>query len=140
MNSRPSVVVLRIRLLVLALITIAAGLALRKLPLGLPFPVVKWGGSVLWAAMVYFLLTAVLPRRSPSVVATIAAVLAALVELSRLYHSPALDAFRLTPAGILLLGRVFDPWHFAVYWTTIALTAFADAKILRHNLRESTLS
>jgi hypothetical protein len=44
----------------LAGITIVAGLVLRLAPLGLPFAVTKWGGSVLWAAMVYWLAAAFL--------------------------------------------------------------------------------
>jgi len=135
-----SIYLLRIKLFAIAALVIAAGLVLRKLPLGLPFPIIKWGGSALWAAMVYLLLAAALPRRSPWIVALIAAIVAAAIELSRLFHAPALDAFRLTPAGILLLGRVFDPWHFAVYWSTIALTALADANILRPKLAKSEIS
>ena len=72
--------------------------------------------------------------------AAISAAVAGLVELSRLYHSPGLDAFRLTPAGILLLGRVFDPWHFAVYWAAIALTCLADSTILRPKFAKTDIS
>jgi hypothetical protein len=115
----------------LALAVIAAGLILRLVPLGLPVPMVKWGGSVLWAMMVYLLLAACLCRNSKLTVALIACGIAAAVELSRLYHQPALDAFRLTRAGILLLGRVFSWWHFAVYWAAIALLAAVDWKITR---------
>jgi len=53
------------------------------------------------------------------------------VELSRLYHSPGLDAFRLTLAGKLLLGRVFSGWHFFVYWAAIAVAALADWRFIR---------
>lgn len=43
--------------LALMLATIAAGLAVRLAPLGLPLFVVKYGGSMLWALMVYWSLT-----------------------------------------------------------------------------------
>ena len=49
-----------------------------------------------------------------------AVAVAALVELSRLAHAPALDAFRLTAAGALLLGRVFSPWNLLCYAAGIA--------------------
>ena len=123
----------------LALAVIAIGLALRLIPAGLPVWLVKWGGSVLWAAMVYLLLAASLPRRGPVVIGTIAGVVAAVVELSRLYHSPGLDAFRLTRAGALLLGRVFSWWHFVAYGAAIGLVAAVDAAILRRKRADSSL-
>lgn len=110
---------------------IGAGLALRLVPLGLPVFVVQYGGSVLWAVMVYLLLAAFQPKRKPWVLGLTAAIFAALVELSRLYHSPGLNAFRLTLAGKLLLGRVFSAWHFLDYWVAIACVAVVDWAILR---------
>ena len=110
---------------------IAAGLALRLVSFGLPVFVVKYGGSVLWAAMVYLLLAALQPRRKAWVLGLAAAIFATLVELSRRYHSPGLDAFRLTLAGKLLLGRVFSAWHFLDYWVAIACIAVVDWGILR---------
>ena len=94
---------------------IAVGLALRLVSFGLPVFVVKYGGSVLWAAMVYLLLAALQPRREPWVLGLEAAIIAALVESSRLYHSPGLDAFRLSLAGKLLLGASFLR---GIFWTT----------------------
>ena len=115
----------------LAIATIVAGLVLRLAPLGLPFVVVMWSGSVLWAAMAYWLFAAFLPFRKPLSIAEAAAVFAALVELFRLYHTPELDAFRLTLAGALLLGRVFSWWHLLAYWVAILLAALADRWIIR---------
>lgn len=117
--------------LILAFAIVAAGLVLRLAPLGLPAGVVKWAGSVLWAVMVYLLLAAMLPRLGSSRIALIAGLVAALVELSRLYHAPGLDAFRHSLAGALLLGRVFSPWHFVVYWAAIVCAALVDAVFLR---------
>lgn len=115
-------------LLSVALGVIAAGLSLRLwgYELGLPFVVVKYGGSLLWASMVYLLLAALLPRRSPGFVAALAGALALAVELLRLYHTPWLDAFRLTLAGALLLGRIFSPWNLLAYGLGIALAAGID--------------
>ena len=111
--------------------TIAAGLVLRLVPMGLPFFLTKYGGSVLWAAMVYLLLAALWPQRTPWVLGLVAGGFATLVELSRLWHTPGLDAFRLTLAGALLLGRVFSLWHFLDYWVAIALTAALDGMARR---------
>lgn len=118
----------------LALVTILCGLVLRLIHLGLPLFVVKYGGSVLWAIMVYLLLAALQPRRTPKSLALIATIVATVVELTRLYHPPALDAFRLTLAGALLLGRYFNPWHFLAYTAAIALAALADNAARRHKI------
>ncbi|MFX8335638.1 DUF2809 domain-containing protein, partial [Acinetobacter baumannii] len=72
-------------------------------PLGLPAFVVKYGGSLLWATMVFLVVGAVLPRLPQSRLAAIAAAIAVAVEFSRLLHMPWLDAFRLSTAGALVL-------------------------------------
>jgi hypothetical protein len=118
----------------LTIATVVLGLVLRLAPLGLPFLLVRYGGSALWAVMVYLLLAAFMPDRKPWLIALAAAIFAALVELLRLYHSPGLDAFRLTLAGTLLFGRVFLWWHIAVYWAAIAGTAIVDRTVIRRKL------
>src|SRR6266567_456318 len=84
----------------LALVVIVCGLALRwyGFPLGLPAFVVKYGGSLLWATMVFLLVGALLPRLTRTQLAAVAMVIAIVVEFSRLVHTPWLDAFRLTTA------------------------------------------
>ncbi|HTJ31115.1 MAG TPA: DUF2809 domain-containing protein [Acidobacteriaceae bacterium] len=116
-------------LLACAMAVIALGLALRLIPSGLPPLLIQYGGSVLWAAMVYLLLAVPMPAVQPRRVAAIACAISAIVELTRLYHTPAFDAFRLTLAGKLLLGRVFNPSHFPIYWATIAAVALLDTKL-----------
>ena len=92
---------------ILAFAVIGCGLSLRwyGFPLGLPAFVVKYGGSLLWATMVFLLVGVLLPRLTESGLAAIAAAIAVAVEFSRLVHTPWLDAFRLSTAGALLLGR-----------------------------------
>jgi threonine/homoserine efflux transporter RhtA len=58
--------------------------------------------------------------------AAIAALIAIGVELFRLMHAPGLDAFRLTTAGALLLGRVFSPWNVVAYGFGIVAGALLD--------------
>ena len=116
----------RIRCLVFAAITIGGGLIWRLAPLGLPTFAYKYGGSALWAAMVYWLCAALFPAWRPLRTALVACAFAAVVELSRLHHTRAEDAFRLTVAGRLLLGRVFSLADIACYWLAITLTAIVD--------------
>ena len=112
----------------LALVVIACGLFLRwyGFPLGLPAFVVKYGGSLLWATMVFLLVGLLLPRLPRSQLAVIAMAVAAVVEFSRLVHTPWLDSFRLTTAGALLLGRIFSLWNLAAYAVGIGLGIWLD--------------
>ena len=112
----------------LALIVIVCGLSVRwyGFPLGLPAFVVKYGGSLLWATMVFLLTGALLPQLTRSQFAAIAMAIASVVEVSRLAHTPWLDAFRLTTAGALLLGRIFSLWNLLAYAVGIALGVWID--------------
>lgn len=120
----------RSRLVTIALLLaiIASGLLLRRFgpAAGLPFVVVKYGGSLLWGTMVYVVLTVVASRRPATLLAMLAGLIAASIEFSRLCHTPSLDAFRLTMTGALLLGRVFSPWNLVAYGLGILLGCWAD--------------
>ena len=107
---------------------IVFGLALRGFGLGagLPGAIVKYGGSILWATMVFFLVAIAGPRRPRWTVAWLSAVIAVSVELFRLVHAPWLDAFRLTLPGALLLGRIFSPWDILAYGAGILLGTLLD--------------
>ncbi|ARQ09817.1 hypothetical protein NXC12_CH01773 [Rhizobium etli] len=111
------------------LVVIAAGLALRRFgyTVNLPFVVVKYGGSTLWGAMVYLLAALVLGKSPRSVIAVMALFMAVAVELFRFYHTPWLDAFRLTTAGALLLGRIFSVRNILAYAIGIAAACAFDS-------------
>lgn len=117
----------------LLILTIVAGLVLRRVPLGLPFVLVKYGGSMLWAAMVYWIFSAIRPTASSDGTAVNAALFAAAVEFFKLYHAPALDSFRRTLAGMLLFGRYFSWWDIAAYLAAIALAALLDRRLVRRS-------
>ena len=120
----------------LALAVIVCGLSLRwyGFPLALPAFVVKYGGSLLWATMVFFLVGVVLPRLPRMQIAAIAAAIAIVVEFSRLLHAPWLDAFRLTTAGALLLGRIFSLWNLAAYFIGIVAGVWLDGFVVRNRI------
>ena len=109
----------------LILATIVAGITLRRVPLGLPPVMVKYGGSVLWALMIYWIVSTVRPMWRLRAIAAAGAV-TTVIELFKLYHAPALDAFRLTLPGALLLGRIFSVWDLVAYWLAIVAGASAD--------------
>lgn len=121
----------RARYVALGVTTLIAGLLVRFAPLGLPWFVMKYGGSTMWALMVYWVLAFIWPRGGVGPAALVAGVIATLVELQRLYHSPGLDAFRHSLAGILLLGNFFSVRDIVAYWLAIAVGAVVDSVWVR---------
>jgi hypothetical protein len=115
----------------LIILTVVVGLVLRRVPLGLPVLVVKYGGSMLWAAMVYWIFAAIRPAASAQDIAVNAALFSAAIEFFKLYHASAVDAFRRTLAGTLLLGRYFSWWDIAAYLAAIALAVLIDRRLIR---------
>jgi hypothetical protein len=107
---------------------IVLGLALRRFGagLGIPASIVKYGGSILWGAMMFFLVAIALPRFSSWPAAAISGVITVGVEVFRLFHIPWLDEFRLTLAGALLLGRIFSVWNILAYGAGILLALGLD--------------
>jgi hypothetical protein len=105
----------RTRYVVLAVGTIAIGLAAHR-GAGVLSPVVRDVlGDALWAVMVTWWIAAIAPslRLAWRVAAALAVCFA--VEFSQLLHFSALDAVRGTTVGHLALGSGFDPRDFAAY-------------------------
>ena len=120
--------------LVLMLVTIVAGLAIRFVHLGLPRSVVKYGGSMLWAVMIYWMVSTILAGWRMRWVAIVSGLIATAVEFVKLYHTAWLDAFRHTLPGIVLLGSIFSFRDIAAYWIAIVLAAVLDSSIRRTRL------
>lgn len=97
----------RLAYLLPAVPVVIAGLASRKYRTDLPSLLGVYAGDVLWALVLYLLVSAVLAGRPIAWRATISLVLASLVEVSQLYHAPWLDAIRHTTLGGLALGFGF---------------------------------
>jgi hypothetical protein len=111
------------------------GLICRFVPIGLPQVIIKYGGSFLWAAMVYLLVALLLPQLRPVATGTLAATIAIAFEYGKLIQSSDLDAFRATFAGKVLLGRFFSFKDIAVYWTAILCAASIDLWMNRRAAR-----
>jgi hypothetical protein len=121
----------RMHSLALLLVTVAAGLAVRLVPLGLPAFVVKYGGSTLWALMIYWIVSTLFPTLRLLTAASISGCIATAVEFFKLYHSPGMDAFRLTLPGMLLFGRYFSAWDILAYWIAILFGVLVDRRLRR---------
>jgi hypothetical protein len=114
------------------LVLIPLGLLCRFVPMGLPAAIVKYGGSFLWAAMVYWLIAFLFARQPPMVLGLIALLVSTAVEFFKDIHTPALETFRGTIAGKVLLGRYFSYADIAVYWIAIACSVWVDRTRARH--------
>lgn len=112
--------------------TVALGLTIRFAHIGLPPVIVKYGGSALWAAMIYWVCSTLLPSFSLLRCAVASGILAMSVEFLKLYNPPWLDAFRSTLPGILLLGRIFNPWDIVVYWIAILVAVGCELRARQH--------
>ena len=109
--------------------TVVAGLVVRFAHLGLPPFVVKYGGSTLWALMIYWVASTIFPKwRIPAVV-FLAGTLGTAIEFGKLYHSTAIDAFRLTLPGIIVLGRFFSVRDILAYWLSVSVGALVDWRL-----------
>ena len=84
--------------------------------------------------MVLLLVGALLPGLTRGQLVVIATLIAVVVEFSRLVHTPWLDAFRLTTAGALLLGRIFSPWNLVAYAVGIAFGVWIERLATMHAL------
>ena len=120
-----------IKYAVLAALLIGAGLLVRWQLLGLPHAVAKYSGSIIWGGMVYAAIACLKPKQGVSRTAMAASLLAISIEFSQLWHTPALDAFRSTTIGVLLVGRFFSWWDIAAYLTGIAAICLLDKVALR---------
>ena len=114
----------------LASIAIACGLVWRLGRIPLPFFAYKYGVSMLWALAIYWLVCTAAPRWNVAMAAAAAALFSISIEFFKLYHSTAMDAFRLTLAGKLILGRVFSWKDIAAYVLAIVTAALLDNALL----------
>ena len=97
----------RIQYLIIAIVTTAVALGLRKIWALLPLVINIWLGDFLWAFMLYFLGIALFWPRNKQKYTILLVVFCWFVELSQAWHTPWLDAFRDTVIGGLLLGHGF---------------------------------
>jgi hypothetical protein len=106
-----------------AVATIALGLLWRSHLLPLPPSVAKYGGDVLWAVMIFFLVRAVNPRLSLRAGSMVALAFCWLIEFSQLYRAPWIESIRHTRLGHLVLGSTFNPPDLLAYVAGVGIGA-----------------
>lgn len=104
----------RRRYTTLLLLTIPLGLLVRFASFW-PRAVSKYGGSALWAIAIFWLVSLLLPYSRLPLRASAALLIAFGIEFFKLVRTPALDAFRLTLPGKLVLGRIFSARDLLAY-------------------------
>ena len=120
---------MRLAYVALALATIALGLAVHLYGGALEPSVRDVTGDILWAAMMMWIISVIVPDRTLLFRGTTALAICFAVELSQLYHSPSLDAVRQTTLGQLTLGTGFDVRDLFAYTIGVVGAALVDRTI-----------
>lgn len=121
----------RLLYVVAAAVVMVLGLSSRRYREELPSFVAEYSGDVLWALMLFLLMSALLAGKSIGRRAAFCIVIAFLIEFSQLYHAAWIDGIRATTIGGLVLGFGFLWTDLICYSVGISLGALADWGIMR---------
>ncbi len=130
----------RIVYLLLAIVTMLIGLASRRYRQNLPVFIGEYSGDVLWALMLFLIVSFLLAGRPLVQRCIISLVLALAVELSQLYHAPWIDGIRSTTLGGLVLGFGFLWSDLVCYFVGIASGAFMERTVQRQREKQEIKS
>lgn len=100
----------RLRLVSIAMATVATGLLSRRYPIAGNYP-----GDALWATLVFALWVLLVPKYSLRIHLALAASTSFCVEFAQLYQAPWINSLRQTLPGKLILGSGFDPYDLIAY-------------------------
>jgi hypothetical protein len=115
--------------------TVAVGLLVFRGGGRLPPGVRDGAGDALWAAMMFWGVSAGAPQGRPGARAAAALALAWTVELAQLVRLPWLVALRATTLGHLVLGSDFDARDLATYALGVGAAALAEWGVRRRRGR-----
>jgi len=87
-------------------------------------------GDAVWAVMITWWVGALAPAARPGVRGAAAYAVCLAVEVSQLYHAPAVDAVRATLVGQLVLGSGFDVRDLAAYAVGVASAVLIDVTLI----------
>lgn len=128
----------RIVYLLFAVVTMLVGLASRRYRQHMPSFIGEYSGDVLWALMLFLVVSFVLAGRPLFQRYIVSLVLAFAVEASQLYHAPWIDGIRSTTLGGLVLGFGFLWSDLVCYLVGIAAGVSADRLLWPTAQRENT--
>lgn len=125
--------------LLAVVLTIAAGLASRHWPQGLPAFLGKYPGDALWSLMVFFGLGAIF-RTASSLFLSIGALGFSFgIEVLKLCNAPWLASIRHTRPGHLVFGSVFSAQNLVAYFIGVIVGLMIEIFFMA-NLRGSDAS
>jgi hypothetical protein len=113
--------------LVLLAADVVATLALRMAPLGIQPFVVRYCCAMVWALMLYWIVSAILPSMQLFLVALLTGVLATSIEYLKLVHESRVETFLGNLPFLLLPSPIFDRWAILAYWLIVCIAASVDA-------------
>jgi Protein of unknown function (DUF2809) len=131
----PSDVATRRTYVAMALGTIAVGLVVHTRGNALGAVARDVVGDALWAAMMFWWISSVVPRSSRPARVAIALLVCAAVEVSQLSHASLLMTLRETRLGALVLGTGFDSRDLVSYTCGVAVAAIIDTRLLSRTRR-----
>ena len=112
-------------------VIIPLGLATRKFPKFFPEFIAEYGGDTLYASMVYFLISVLLPAKNYWWRISFSIAFCFIIEISQLLHPHWLELIRQTIFGKLVLGAGFL-WSDLICFLIGVLLAFGlDAVFLK---------
>lgn len=117
----------------LAILTIVAGLAVHRGGGALGALAQDVSGDALWAMMIAWWIGALLPLCALAMRSAIAWSICVMVELSQLVHTPSLDALRDTTLGGLILGHDFDLRDLLAYAAGVAVATLLESIVVRQH-------
>jgi hypothetical protein len=120
--------------LVAAGVTITVGLAWHLSPAVAGPDVKDVVGDALWAAMMLWIVSFLIPGRALLLRAGVALAACFAVETSQLYHAPFIDSIRSTLPGHLVLGSGFDARDLAAYTVGVVVAALLDRLIWKSSV------
>ena len=106
---------------------IVTGLASRRFAMHLPTVLATNVGDALYASAMFALIAMIVSRWSVGRVAIAAFIACTVVEVSQLYHAPAIDSIRATRIGGWILGFGFLWSDLVCYAVGVALAASLTA-------------
>jgi hypothetical protein len=120
---------LRAWFVAVAIATIVVGLVIHFAGTALSPRVRDFLGDALWAMMMVWWVSALLPGARLIARATTALAISWAVEFSQIYQTPTLDALRDTTLGRLVLGSGFDARDLIAYFVGVVAAVALETRI-----------
>lgn len=113
----------------LATATITVGLLLVMTGFGLGATSKDFVGDALYAVMMVWWVSVLVPRRRLATRSVAAWTICAIIETSQLWHAPTLDSVRATLFGRLVLGSGFDARDLVAYAIGVSFAALLEYSV-----------